>query len=85
MAPANGPSELARVPSTITVYDQKLDRYFLVTRQGSDLYQTDCRLDESGNKVFTTTQKLEYVVGGPLTGYTYVIRFGQFLFEAPLS
>jgi hypothetical protein len=85
MAPANAPSELARVPSTITVYNQKLDRYFQVTRQGSDLYQTEYQLDESGNKVFTTTQKLEYVVGGPLTGYTYVIRLGQFLFEAPLS
>jgi len=85
MAPANAPSELARVPSTITVYNQKLDRYFQVTRQGSDLYQTEYQLDESGNKVFTTTQKLEYVVGGPLTGYTYLIRLGQFLFEAPLS
>ena len=84
-APANAPSELARVPSTITVYNQKLDRYFQVTRQGSDLYQTEYQLDESGNKVFTTTQKLEYVVGGPSTGYTYVIRLGQFLFEAPLS
>jgi len=85
MGPANAPSELARVPSTITVYNQKLDRYFQVTRQGSDLYQTEYQLDESGNKVFTTTQKLAYRVGGPLTGYTYVIRLGQFLFEAPLS
>lgn len=85
MAPANSPSSLARVPSTITVYKRELDRYFQVTRQGSDLYQTEYQLDESGNKVFTTSQKLEYVVGGPLTGYTYVIRLGQFLFEAPLS
>ena len=85
MAPANAPSELARVPNTITVYNQKLDRYFQVTRQGSDLYQTEYQLDELGNKVFTATQKLEYVVGGPSTGYTYVIRLGRFLFEAPLS
>jgi hypothetical protein len=48
MAPANAPSELARVPSTITVYNQKLDRYFQVTRQGSDLYQTEYQLDETG-------------------------------------
>jgi hypothetical protein len=85
MGPANAPSELARVPSTITVYNQKLDRYFQVTRQGSDLYETEYQLDESGNKVFTNTRKLEYRVGGPLTGYTYLIRLGQYIFEAPLS
>ena len=85
MAPANAPSELSRVPSRITVYNKKLDRYFQVVREGSDLYQTEYQLDENGNKVFTSTEKLEYSVGGPNTGYTYVVRMGQFLFEAPLS
>jgi hypothetical protein len=85
MGPANAPSELSRVPNRITVYSKKLDRYFEVVREGSDLYQTEYQLDENGNKVFTTTEKLEYSVGGPLTGYTYIVRMGQFLFEAPLS
>ena len=85
MAPAYAPSELRKVPSRITVYSKKLDRYFQVVREGSDLYQTEYQLDEKGNKVFTTTEKLEYSVGGPLTGYTYIVRMGQFLFEAPLS
>src|SRR5208337_4967614 len=85
MAPANAPSELSKVPGLITVYNKKLDRYFQVVRVGSDLYQTEYQLDENGNKVFTTTEKLEYSVGGPLTGYTYIVRMGQFLFEAPLS
>jgi len=40
MAPANAPSELAKVPSRITVYNQELDRYFQVVREGSDIYQT---------------------------------------------
>jgi len=85
MAPANDPSELARVPHTITVYNQKLDRYFQVVREGSDLYQTEYQLDESGNRVFTAVHKLEYVIGGPLVGFTYVVRQGQYLFQAPLS
>jgi hypothetical protein len=85
MVPANAPSELSKVPSLISVYNKKLDRYFQVVRVGSELYQTEYQLDENGNKVFTTTQKLEYAVGGPLTGYTYVVRLGQFLFQAPLS
>ena len=39
----------------------------------------------SGKRVFTTIQKLDYRIGGPLTGYTYVIRLGNWMFEAPLS
>jgi hypothetical protein len=85
MTPANLPSELARVPRTITVYSQKLDRYFQVSREGSDLYQTEYQLDQGGNRVFTATQRLDYRVGGPLTGYTYVVRLGNWMFEAPLS
>ena len=85
MTPANTPTELARVPQTITVYSKKLDRYLQVSRQGSDLYQTEYQLDENGNKVFTATQKLDYSVGGPLTGYTYITQLGNWMFEAPLS
>ena len=85
MAPANDPSEFARVPQTITVYNQKLHRYFQVVREGSDLYQTEYQLDASGNRVFTAVHKLEYVIGGPICGFTYVVRQGQYLFEAPLS
>jgi len=85
MTPANTASELARVPQTITVYSEKLDRYFQVSRQGDDLYQTEYQLDASGTRVFTTTQKLDYRTGGPLTGYTYITRLGDWLFEAPLS
>jgi hypothetical protein len=85
MAPANAPSELAKVPQRITVYDKKLNRYFEVVREGSDLYQTQYQLDESGNRVFASAHKLEYAIGGHLTGNIYVIRWGQSLFQAPLS
>jgi hypothetical protein len=85
MGPANAPSELAKVPHRITVYNKKLDRYFEVVRAGSDLYQTQYQLDESGNRVFTSAHKLEYRIGGHFTGNTYVIRWGQHLFQAPLS
>ena len=85
MTPANIPAELARVPHTITVYSKQLDRYLQVSREGSDLYQNEYQLDEKGNKVFTATNKLDYRIGGPLTGYTYVTRLGDWMFEAPLS
>jgi hypothetical protein len=85
MTPANTPAELARVPRTVTVYVKNLDRYFQVARVGSDVYQSEYQLDEKGNKVFSATNKLDYRIGGPLTGYTYVIRLGDWMFEAPLS
>ncbi len=85
MGPANAPSELAKVPNRIKIYAQKQDRYFEAVRMGSDLYQTQYQLDENGDKVFASAHKLEYRIGGHLTGNTYVIRWGQHLFEAPLS
>ena len=85
MAPANSPSELARVPKLILVVNRKLDRNFEVFRQGSDLYQTEYAADPHGKAIFQQTERLEYVIGGPLTGYTYVIRRGRHLFQAPLS
>ena len=85
MTPANIQTELGRVPNTITVYSKELDRYFQVSRQGADLYQTEYQLDQNGKRLFTTTQKLDYRIGGPLTGYTYVVRLGNWMFEAPLS
>jgi len=66
MGPANAPSELAKVPDRIKVYAKKQDRYFEVVREGPDLYQTQYQLDESGNKVFASTHKLEYRIGGHL-------------------
>lgn len=85
MAPGNAPSELARVPAAVTVYNKNSDRYYQVSREGTDLYQAEYQLDQSGNRIFTKKHKIEYVIGGPVNGYSYVVRIGQSFFEAPLS
>jgi len=85
MAPANLPSELEKAPKRITIFNPKLNRYFEVFRQGSDIYQSEYELDKSGQAVFKSTHRLDYVVGAGLTGYTYLFRRGQWFFEAPLS
>jgi hypothetical protein len=85
MGPANAPSDLAKVPDRIKVYAKKQDRYFETVREGSDLYQTQYQLEKNGKRVFASAHKLEYRIGGHLTGSTYLIRWGQHLFEAPLS
>jgi hypothetical protein len=85
MAPAHAPSELAKVPKRITIFKPKLNRYFEVFRQGSDIYQSEYQLDDSGRTVFKSTHRLDYVVGAGLTGYTYLFRRDRWFFEAPLS
>jgi len=85
MGPANAPAELAKVPERVVVHDQKVDRYYEVARIGSDLFQTQYQLDASGSKIYTSAHKLEYKIGGHFAGNIYVIRWGQNLFQAPLS
>jgi len=85
MGPANAPSELAKVNGRVTVYDKQAHRYYEVVRMGSDLYQTQYQLDASGNKVYSSSHKLAYRIGGNFTGSIYTVRWGQNLFQAPLS
>jgi len=85
MAPASSPAELARVAQPATIYNADFDRYFRVFREGSDIYQSEYQTDASGRLIFEARHKLEYVVGSGLNGYTYLIRRGNHLFEAPLS
>jgi hypothetical protein len=73
------------VPKPVTVFSAKTDRYYQVYRQGSDLYQSAFQLDKKGHKIFEIAHRLDYVVGGGLTGYSYLFRVGQWFFQAPLS
>ena len=79
------PSQLEKVPSPITRFDAKLNRYFQVFRQGSNLYQSEYEVGDRGIEVFRETHMLEYVIGSGVNGYSYIVRRGDHLFEAPLS
>jgi hypothetical protein len=45
MSPADSPTELARVPFPVTIYDRKSNLYFNVFRQGTSLFQSEYKLD----------------------------------------
>ncbi len=77
------PSHLEKGPETI--FNQKLNRYFQVFREGSEIYQSEYELDSSGNEVFRNAQKIEYVVGAGANGFSHIVRRGDYLFQAPLS
>lgn len=85
MAPANSPAELARVPNPVTVFSPKVKRYYTVFRRDNDLYQSVYQLDKKGKKAYELVHKMDNVVGGGLTGYSYIFRVGQWFFQAPLS
>jgi predicted CXXCH cytochrome family protein len=60
-------------------------RRFRVFREGKDLWQGEYGLDAAGNRVFDDTHKLAFAIGSGLNGYSFVVRRGLYLFEAPLS
>src|SRR2546425_5727517 len=68
-----------------TVRSDKLDRTFSVYRQGSEVWQSESQFDAAGNTVFRSAHKLEYAVGSGVNGYSFLVRRGSYLFQAPLS
>ena len=85
MSLASDPEQLARVTKTVTIRDEKLNRYFQVFRQGSTLYQSEYELTPDGSEVFRNTQEITYGMGSGANGISYIVRRGNYLFEAPLS
>jgi hypothetical protein len=83
MSAAN--SHLEKAPSPFTLVNPVLKRYFQVFREGTDLYQSEYELDADGKEVFRHTQKLVYAIGSGANGFSYIVRRGDHLFQAPLS
>lgn len=79
-------SDAAPLPaSPVTVFSAKLNRTFQVYREGAGIYQSESETDSSGKAVFRTEYRLEFAIGSGVNGYSYAIRRGNYLFEAPLS
>src|SRR5207245_8606257 len=85
MAEVRVASQPSRAVEPVTVRHVKLNRYFQVFRQGAEIFQREYETDAAGKTVFTTTHKLEYAVGSGVNGFSYIVRRGDYLFQAPLS
>jgi hypothetical protein len=85
MAAANIPSDLARVPRPVTVFNQKNNRYYTVYQQNRDMYQSAYEVDKNGRKTYEIAHKIDYVTGGESVGYSYLFQVGPWIFQAPLS
>ena len=85
MASASSPTELAKIPTPVTIRNETLNRYFSIHRDGNAIVQSEYELNSSGGEVFRSTEKLAYAVGSGANGTTYLVRRGDSLVEAPLS
>jgi len=78
-------SELDAIPPGTTIRNDRLNRSYAVSRESDGLYQSEFELDSSGGEVFRATHKLEYVIGSGANAITFLVRRGNYLFEAPLT
>ena len=85
MAAANVPSDLARVPKPVSVFNSRNNRTYTVYQEHGELFQSVTEQDKNGHKLYTATHKIDYVAGGERTGYSYLYKVGGWMFQAPLS
>ncbi|MGH9435353.1 MAG: tetratricopeptide repeat protein, partial [Terriglobia bacterium] len=69
----------------VTVQAKRLQRNYEIFRKGGALYQSESEPGASGNDVFRDTQQIAYVIGAGQNGFGYIVRKGNYLFEAPIS
>jgi tetratricopeptide repeat protein len=73
------------LPAPAELDGPRSHRRFRVFRQGQELWQSEYGFDAGGSKVFDDTHKLEFAIGSGVNGFSFVVRSGNYLFEAPLS
>jgi predicted CXXCH cytochrome family protein len=79
------PSQVHQPPTPITLHIQKFNRYYQIFRASGGLYQSEYELSSTGAGVFRDTRQIAYLIGAGENGIGYLVREGNYLFEAPLS
>jgi hypothetical protein len=81
----DGPSQLEITQRPVTIQAEKFKRSYQVFRKGPELFQSEYEVGADAKEIFRATHKIEYVIGAGANGYSYVVKRGDYLFEAPLS
>ena len=84
MSEVNG-ALLSRIPTSASVFNQKLNRHFEIHEHNGHLYQSEFELSADGQEVFRDTQRVDWILGAGANGFGAIVRRGNYLFEAPLS
>jgi len=72
------------LPAPAELNQPSIQRRFRVYRVGGDLCQSE-NAQNGAEKIFDDAHKLEFAIGSGINGYSFVVRRGNYLFEAPLS
>jgi hypothetical protein len=85
MVAGDADSRAATLPTPATIYDANSNQYFEVTRQKGTLFAEQYSLDSSGKPAFRQDWKLDFVMGAGANGFSFLVKRGDYFFEAPLS
>ena len=79
------PASLAGIPTSVSFFDQRVNRHFELFIRDGGLYQSEYELTAEGKQVFRDTRKLDWIIGAGQNAMGALVRQGDYLFEAPLS
>ena len=82
------PSSLNRVEDVTHnnhVYDPRSNFHYEVVSKGNELYQTEYRIGEHGQRTHELTRKVAYIIGSGNHARTYLTEENGFLYEMPLT
>jgi predicted CXXCH cytochrome family protein len=78
--------ELRNLPAAgITICEKDNLHCFRVFREGHEYYMSEFEPGPNGSELSKETERIAYALGQPMAGTGYIIRRGNYLFEAPLS
>ena len=84
MAPVNAAAEPFSVDG-VPVESERLNRRFFNERRPDGIYQRETEAKSSGSPPFDNAHRLAYVIGSGVNGFSYLVRRGDYLLQAPLS
>ena len=67
------------------VVSERLNRRFFNERRPDGVYQRETEASSSSSPPFDNAHKLAYVIGSGVNGFSYLVRRGNYLVQAPLS
>ncbi len=84
MAPI-GDEDRRLAASSAPVVDARLNRRFTVEERPDGLYQRESEASPTDKPPFDSAHRLAYVIGSGVNGYSYLVRRGDHLVQAPVS
>jgi tetratricopeptide (TPR) repeat protein len=79
------PELLQQIPTSVSLYDEKLDRHFEVHLQDEKLVQSEFQTDANQTEIFRDTHRLDWILGSGANGFGGILQRDGVLFQAPLS